>query len=130
MKSTVFIPSDVRVIGGISSKYNSHWEYPNKRDLDLSERVTESSHRGGACCNAMLKALYDNENDDTDMMVNHNLSDTDNLFDDDEDESVDDDASIESIAFDDVDDQNGPVLTWAGMLRNMKDEMEDFGNIQ
>jgi len=131
MKSKVFFPSDIRVIGGSSLKYNGHWVYPNKRNFDLSGSITESNHtRGGACCNAMLKALYDNENDDTGMMEHHDISGDVDLFDendDDDDDDDDDDATIESMVFDDIDVQNGPAQTWAGMLRNMKDEMEELG---
>jgi len=132
MKSKVFVPSDVRVIGCTSLNYKTQVEYPNKRDLKLSEKVTEFSlSQGGACCNAMLKVLYDSGNEDGDMMEQHDFSNTDNLFDEsDNDDDDDDDASIGSIVFNDSDVQSGSKLTWASMLRKMKDEMVELGHKQ
>jgi len=128
-KSKVFIPSDIRVIGGTSLKYDDNWEYPNRREIDLSQKVREfDQEHGGACCNAMLKVLYDNGNDES--VVDHNEFIQDNLFDENnEDENYSqDDESIGSIVFDDL--QSGSVLSWAGMLRKMKDEMEEIGHKQ
>ena len=82
----------------------------------------------------MLKVLYDNGTEDADIMMDHDFSNIDNLFDesddDDDDEDDADDGSVASIVFDDVDIQSESTLTWALLLRKMKDEMKELGHKQ
>jgi len=131
-KAEVFVPSNVRVIAGTSLNYNGRSDYPSRRDLNISSKITDFSRsHGGACCNAMLKVLYDNGNEEAGMMEHHDFcSNTDNLFDENEDENEDDDASIGSIVFDESDVNCEATLSWATMMRKMKDEMEELGHEQ
>lgn len=96
--------------------------------MKIGERSSEPTiSNGGAICNTLLKALYDFENGDliedehadaTDFNVN------DNLFDDDDDDSIGD-ASIGSIQFDET--VAGASLSWQTLIRRMKEEMENQG---
>ena len=171
-KSEAFIPADVRVIGGIFSKYPRVWDLPTGSEFMLSDGAQEpgmstifslfrtmrirfarstSGYRavltdkhycntlyyictvglsfGGACCNALLKILYDNakpKNGQNDPFIN-----PDDLFDDEEDdeeeENVEDDADrlnlIKKFTM------TGSI-TWAELLRKMNDHMKEVGYVQ
>jgi len=83
---------------------------------------------GGACCNAMLKVLYDAANDAADAAQTQEASQA--LFDDDEDtedesafmgtRSVRSGFSLEQTA------PNPTTITWADLLRRMKAEVKDI----
>jgi len=98
----------------------------------LSEHTKEPGvTKGGACCNAMLKALYDSEQsvgnmmkliDDKDLFL-----DDENLFQDDNEERSSYSAkSLESLLLGDI-STNPSDLTWSQILRKMKDEINTMG---
>jgi len=59
-KSAAFIPADVRVIGGSFTKYGHVWDLPTSREFSCVDNTQEPGlSYGGACCNSMLKVLYD-----------------------------------------------------------------------
>mmetsp|Transcript_7069 Transcript_7069/g.10133 ORF Transcript_7069/g.10133 Transcript_7069/m.10133 type:complete len:672 (-) Transcript_7069:173-2188(-) len=130
IKSSAFIPSNVRVIGGSYLRYGRVWDLPVSEDFTVSDGAKEPGiSTGGACCNALLKVLYDGGNDsDNDDMENKYLN-SDNLFsDEDDDESILNEKSFESLqlggGFNDSD------VTWGQLLRRMKEEIKDVGFAQ
>jgi hypothetical protein len=79
---------------------------------------------GGACCNAMLKVLYDAANDAADAAQTEKASDA--LFDDDEEASVLMGKSFKSGYSLDPSSLNPSTITWADLLRKMKAEMKEI----
>lgn len=82
---------------------------------------------GGACCNSMLKVLYDAASNAADEA--QNAVEESALFDDDDDESLGTlpFARNETFASLDMNGQSNPsTLTWAELLRKMKTEMAEI----
>lgn len=104
---------------------------PQEFDVVSSTREPGISH-GGSCCNALLKAMYDTESEINNIASPHNV-DAKNLFDDDDDETVDTagytvDRTLSS--FDTLvlnDGSNASSMSWAQLLRKMKPEMQGVG---
>lgn len=126
-KSAAFIPADVRVIGGSFLKYGNVWDLPTSEEFVASDGAQEPGRSyGGACSNSMLKVLYDAASEAADAAQSHDVDD--NLFDDDDDESM---ATMlftrnETFASLDMYGQSNPsILTWAELLRKMKDEINE-----
>lgn len=99
-------------------------------DVVSSTREPGLSH-GGACCNALLKAMYDTESEANNVAQGH--LDHKNLFDDDDDETVDTAgftvdrtiASFDTLVMNDGTAAN--TMTWAELLRKMQAEMQGVG---
>ena len=87
---------------------------------------------GGACCNALLKVLYDAANEVADAAQTQAASEA--LFEDDDDESlqnaVDLDRNSTFASLDMNDHYNPSTISWAMLLRKMKAEMKDIGYAQ
>lgn len=83
---------------------------------------------GGACCNAMLKVLYDAANDAADAAQTEKASEA--LFDDDEEDDEDSSVimgkSFKSGFSLDPTSPNPSTITWADLLRKMKAEMKEI----
>jgi len=101
--------------------------------MSIGEKATEPGlSLGGSVCNSLLKALYDFENGES-LVDDERVDDygdyavEDNLFDDD-DASIPDNDSFGSLQFEET--ISGASLSWAGLLRKMKDEMENQGHEQ
>ena len=81
---------------------------------------------GGACCNALLKVLYDAANEVADAAQTQAASEA--LFEDDDDESlqnaVDLDRNSTFASLDMNDHYNPSTISWAMLLRKMKAEMK------
>jgi hypothetical protein len=81
---------------------------------------------GGACCNSILKVLYDAANEAVDATHNNNIE---GLFDEDDDESL---ATVpfgrnDTFASLDMNGQANPsTISWAEVLRKMKIEMAEI----
>lgn len=96
-----------------------------------STREPGISH-GGSCCNALLKAMYDTESEMNQVASPH-MVDAKDLFDDDDDETVDTAgftvdrtlASFDTLVLND--NTNASNMTWAQLLRKMKPEMQGVG---
>jgi hypothetical protein len=82
---------------------------------------------GGACCNSMLKVLYDAANDAADAAQTQKASEA--LFDDDDEDDEEASAmgksfksgfSLEAVS------PNPGTITWADLLRKMKAEMKEI----
>jgi hypothetical protein len=107
---------------------------PTFQDFDLmaSTREPGISH-GGATCNALLKAMYDTESEVNNINSPTNKVDANDLFDDDDDETVGTsgftaDETLHS--FDTLvlnDGCNSTAMTWAQLLRKMKPEIQGVG---
>ena len=96
---------------------------------------------GGACGNALLKVFYDMELETNNKNLFANYTNTANLFDDDDEEDAvlegmnedfgengDTEKSFESLVTHDI---NSPSsITWAELLRRMKDEIHEIGHFQ
>lgn len=130
-KSAAFIPADVRVIGGSFTKYGRVWDLPTSEEYNAQDGAQEPGRSyGGACCNAMLKVLYDAANEAADAAQAMESSDA--LFADDDD----DDATItgdhpfsrnNTFASIDMNDHCNPsTISWATLLRKMKAEIKDI----
>jgi len=148
-KAAAFVPADVRVIGGVFMRYPKVWNLPTSDEFVLSDGAQEPGMSyGGACCNALLKVLYESatsnlalkyskssEFNDPNKFIN-----PDDLFDDD-----DDDGDMEGG----TDEYNGLVtpksfdqsalvntftsisaLSWAEVLQSMKCVMADMEFVQ
>lgn len=84
---------------------------------------------GGACCNSMLKVLYDSANDATDAAQTKEASDA--LFDDDEDEeSILGKSVCKSVHSLEFAPSNPATISWAALLRRMKAEIGDIEHAQ
>ena len=87
---------------------------------------------GGACSNALLKAIYDTESEINNVASPH-MVDAKNLFEDDDDDSTIDTAGFsidhESKSFENIslNGSNATSLTWAQLLKKMKTEMQGMG---
>ncbi|KAL7503860.1 hypothetical protein ACHAXN_004497 [Cyclotella atomus] len=140
-KCRAFVPANVRILGGMFGRYGKVWDLPTSEEFDVISSTCEPglSH-GGAVCNALLKAMYDTESEANQVAQNkegYTSSptglDPSNLFDDDDDETVDTagftvDRTIAS--FDTLllnDNQNASSMSWAELLRKMNREMQNVG---
>eukprot|EP00521_Asterionellopsis_glacialis_P006907 CAMPEP_0195289710 /NCGR_PEP_ID=MMETSP0707-20130614/5871_1 /TAXON_ID=33640 /ORGANISM="Asterionellopsis glacialis, Strain CCMP134" /LENGTH=589 /DNA_ID=CAMNT_0040349741 /DNA_START=356 /DNA_END=2125 /DNA_ORIENTATION=- len=129
-KSAAFIPSTVRVIGGTFTKYGKVWDLPTGDEFDAVDGAQEPGRSyGGACCNALLKVLYDAESEAAEM-AQQNMSPPD-LFDDDEDSQTMSRAlsTTRSRTTDldlVLDSTSASNITWASLLRKMKAEMQEI----
>mmetsp|Transcript_7130 Transcript_7130/g.10207 ORF Transcript_7130/g.10207 Transcript_7130/m.10207 type:complete len:626 (-) Transcript_7130:195-2072(-) len=129
-KSAAFIPSTVRVIGGTFTKYGKVWDLPTGAEFDAVDGAQEPGRSyGGACCNALLKVLYDAESEAAEM-AQQNMSPPD-LFDDDEDsQTLSRALSTARSRTTDVDlvldSTSASNITWASLLRKMKAEMQEI----
>ncbi len=101
----------------------------------MGERAQEPGlSQGGAIANSLLKVIYDFENDETKVATGNDNDDfyaTENLFEDDDDNDDmfdEDDESFGELEFDGM--MSGNTLSWAELLRRMKDEMEAFDYAQ
>jgi len=91
---------------------------------------------GGACCNTLLKVVYDAANDAAGTAQSRAAADS--LFDDDEDDDDDDldndtqifTKSVRSGFSLDYGVQNTISITWADLLRQMKAEFKEIGYAQ
>ncbi|KAG7353489.1 caspase domain containing protein [Nitzschia inconspicua] len=127
-KSAAFFPADVRVISGSFLKYGKVWDLPTSEEYTALDGAQEPGRSyGGACCNSMLKVLYDAANEATDGSNDHKLDDR--LFNDDDDESL---ATVpfarnDTYASLDMTGQSNPsTITWADLLRKMKTEISEI----
>jgi len=126
-KSAAFIPADVRVIAGSFLKYGNVWDLPTSEEYMASDGAQEPGRSyGGACSNSMLKVLYD-------AMDAVQAEEDGNIFDDDDDESL---ATLpftrnNTFASLDMNGQSNPsTITWAELLRKMKNEINDIEYVQ
>lgn len=134
-KSAAFIPSDVRIIGGSFARYGKVWDLPTSEEFAPADGSQEPGRsHGGACCNSLLKVLYDAEGIVADVTENSFMN-ADNLFDEDESTIVSQPScvsnqakSFESLVLGDV--TTPATITWASLLRQMKGEMQDVGYAQ
>ncbi len=105
------------------------------KNFFLGERAQDPDlSNGGAVTNSLLKVIYDFENDaispSADDVDGVDFTTTENLFDDDDDEEddgkdkSDDEDSLASLEFGGM--MSGAQLSWAELLRRMKDEMEEM----
>lgn len=132
-KCAAFVPSNVRIIGGQFGKYGRVWDLPTSEEFNVVSSTAEPgiSH-GGACCNALLKSMYDTESEVNNVASPHHV-DAKNLFDDDDDETVDTAgftvdrtmASFDTLVLND--NSTSSSMTWAQLLRKMKLEMQGVG---
>lgn len=128
-KADAFIPCDVRIIGATNLPRSRKTLKNISDEMKISERATEPTvSSGGAVSNCLLKALYDLEHE-IDLNVDSsyiNYEAEENLFRDDDpfEEDCNEENSIGSLQFDSVISNE---LTWSGLIRRMKDEMEDQG---
>lgn len=128
-KADAFIPCDVRIIGATNLPRTRKTLRNISDEIKISERATEPTvSSGGAVSNCLLKALYDLEQE-VDLNVDssyNNYDAEDNLFRDDDpfEDDYNEENSIGSLQFDNV---ISNALTWSGLIRRMKDEMEDQG---
>lgn len=124
-KAAAFIPSDVRIIGGSFTKYGRVWDLPTSEEFNPVDGAQEPGiSMGGACCNSMLKVLYDIDNEAANAMAQSAFVNPDNLFDD--ESTVGTGLGMPSKSFDMslADMATSATLTWAEMLRKMKVEMQ------
>jgi len=123
-KSAAFIPSDVRIIGGSFIKYGRVWDLPTSEEFNPVDGAQEPGiSMGGACCNSMLKVLYDIDNEGTNNMEENAFVNPDTLFDE---ESTAEGAGMPSKSFDMslTDMATAATITWTELLRKMKIEMQ------
>ena len=128
-KADAFIPCDVRIIGATNLPRTRKTLKNTLDEIKISERATEPTvSSGGAVSNCLLKALYDFEHEvDLNLDSSYiNYDADDNLFRDDDpfEDDCNEENSIGSLQFDNVISNS---LTWSGLIRRMKDEMEDQG---
>jgi hypothetical protein len=89
---------------------------------------------GGACCNSMLKVLYDAANEAAD--VENGAANADALFDDDDESSLLSKLSVNRTRSNDTlqlclgDVSTAKSLSWETLLRKMKVEIEDIEYVQ
>ncbi|KAL7550533.1 hypothetical protein ACHAWF_013754 [Thalassiosira exigua] len=135
-KCAAFVPANVRIIGGQYGRYGRVWDLPTSEEFDVTSSTREPgiSH-GGACCNALLKAMYDTESEVANVAspLTGDVNAKD-LFDDDDDETVDTagftiDRTLASFDTLVLNDNSGGStgMTWAQLLRKMRGEMQGVG---
>lgn len=128
-KSAAFIPADVRVLGGAFTRYGRVWDLPTSEEFDACDGAQEPGRSyGGACCNSMLKVLYDSANDAADSGQTKRASDA--LFDDDDDEESILGKSVKSMHSLEFAPSNPSTISWATLLRLMKAEISDIEHAQ
>ncbi|CAB9523147.1 Metacaspase-1 [Seminavis robusta] len=128
-KSAAFIPSDVRVISGAFTRYGRVWDLPTSEEFNACDGAQEPGRSyGGACCNSMLKVLYDSANDAADAAQTKEASDA--LFDDDEDEESILGKSVKSMHSLEFAPSNPATISWAALMRRMKAEISDIEHAQ
>jgi len=125
--SAAFIPSDARIICGSFTRYGRVWDLPRSDEINPADGAQEPGRSyGGACCNSMLKVLYDAESEeipaDQGQLLNEN-----SLFDEDEDESAP--KPFGSLVKGDV-TPNKATVTWANLIQKMSEEMQQIGYAQ
>jgi len=131
-KCAAFMPSKIRIIGGQFSKYGRVWDLPTSEEFNAKSSTREPGiSYGGACSNALLKAIYDTESEINSVASPH-MVDAKNLFDDDDDESIDSAGfsfDKNSKSFDKLSLDGGAAtsLTWAQLLHKMRGEMHGMG---
>eukprot|EP00586_Coscinodiscus_wailesii_P020360 CAMPEP_0172504060 /NCGR_PEP_ID=MMETSP1066-20121228/174927_1 /TAXON_ID=671091 /ORGANISM="Coscinodiscus wailesii, Strain CCMP2513" /LENGTH=741 /DNA_ID=CAMNT_0013280057 /DNA_START=712 /DNA_END=2937 /DNA_ORIENTATION=+ len=137
-KSAAFLPSDVKIISGSFMKYGRVWDLPTSEEFNPSDSTQEPgiSH-GGACCNALLKVLYDNESEAAEA-AQVDYTNAANLFDDEDDDAEDEDGghsavdasskSFDSLVLGDI--TTPATITWTDLLRKMRIEMMGVGFTQ
>lgn len=139
-KCRAFVPANVRIFGGMFGRYGRVWDLPTSEEFDIiaSTREPGLSH-GGGVCNALLKAMYDTESEANQVAqsgagpASPAALDPKNLFDDDDDETVDTAgftvdrtvASFDTLLLND--NQLASTLSWAELLRKMNIEMQGVG---
>lgn len=102
-----------------------------KKEYNASDGALEPGRSyGGACCNTLLKVVYDAANEASGAAQSAAAAQA--LFDDDEDE---DDASFLAKSYKsgfsmDYGCQNTVSVTWADLLRQMKAEFKEIGYAQ
>ena len=131
-KSAAFIPADVRVIAGSFTKYGRVWDLPTSEEFNAVDGAHEPGRSyGGACCNAMLKVLYDAANEAVDTSADEAAA-SNALFCDDDDESamsrsfleLSRDRTFASLTLGDIAAQSS--ISWADLLRKMKAEIMEI----
>eukprot|EP00577_Skeletonema_sp_RCC1716_P000654 CAMPEP_0113435386 /NCGR_PEP_ID=MMETSP0013_2-20120614/36245_1 /TAXON_ID=2843 ORGANISM="Skeletonema costatum, Strain 1716" /NCGR_SAMPLE_ID=MMETSP0013_2 /ASSEMBLY_ACC=CAM_ASM_000158 /LENGTH=547 /DNA_ID=CAMNT_0000325751 /DNA_START=68 /DNA_END=1708 /DNA_ORIENTATION=- /assembly_acc=CAM_ASM_000158 len=127
-KCAAFIPSKIKYFG----KYGKVWDLPTSEEFNAKSSTREPGiSYGGACSNALLKAIYDTESEINNVASPH-MVDAANLFEDDDDQTVNtagfsidqNSKSFDKLSFD---DSNATSLTWAQLLHKMKGEMHGMG---
>ena len=154
-KSAAFIPADVRVIAGSFTKYGRVWDLPTSevccfthlhgslfirlkiahvlfficfaQEYTACDGAQEPGRSyGGACCNAMLKVLYDAANEAADAA--QEAAATEAIFDEDEESMIANSVEMgrartfESLVLGVV----PATITWAALLRKMKAEIQEI----
>lgn len=128
-KSAAFIPSDVRVICGAFTRYGRVWDLPTSEEFNACDGAQEPGRSyGGACCNSMLKVLYDSANDAADAAQTKEASEA--LFDDDDDEESILGKSVKSVHSLEFAPSNPATISWAALMRRMKAEISDIEHAQ
>eukprot|EP00986_Skeletonema_menzelii_P006435 scaffold2430_cov146-Skeletonema_menzelii.AAC.7 len=131
-KCAAFLPSKIRILGGQFGKYGRVWDLPTSEEFNAKSSTREPGiSYGGACSNALLKAIYDTESEINNVASPH-MVDAKNLFEDDDDDTVDTagfsfDQNSKSFDKLSINDSNAISLTWAQLLHKMKGEMQGMG---
>jgi len=137
LKSRAFVPSDVKIISGSFAKYGRVWDLPTSEEFfpSYSTREPGISH-GGACCNSLLKVLYDNEGQAIETS-NSDYAGSTNLFEDEDTictaqtlqtlhrNALNGSKSFDSLVLGDI--STPATITWTELLRKMKIEMRSVG---
>jgi len=123
-KSAAFVPADVRVLGGVFTRYGRVWDLPNSMEYNAVDGAHEPGRSyGGACANALLKVVYDAASDVMDAAQSDAAAAS--LFDDDDEDE--DNMSLTKSGFAlDCAQPNPTTITWADLLRKMKAEMKEI----
>eukprot|EP00978_Attheya_sp_CCMP212_P016124 scaffold41964_cov61-Attheya_sp.AAC.3 len=125
--SAAFIPSDARIICGSFTRYGRVWDLPRSEEINPADGAQEPGRSyGGACCNSLLKVLYDAESEEIPADQGQ-LMNTNSLFDEDEDESAP--KPFGSLVKGDV-TPNKATVTWANLIQKMSEEMQQIGYAQ
>ncbi|KAL7559512.1 hypothetical protein ACA910_010323 [Epithemia clementina (nom. ined.)] len=128
-KSAAFVPADVRVIGGVFTRYGRVWDLPTSQEYNASDGAHEPGRSyGGACANALLKVVYDAASEVADVAQNDAAAAS--LFEDDDDFDGDNfsitQKSVKSGFSLDCTQPNPTTISWAELLRKMKAEMKEI----
>ncbi|GAX14314.1 hypothetical protein FisN_1Hh514 [Fistulifera solaris] len=130
-KSAAFLPADIRVIGGTFTRYGRVWDLPTSEEYTATDGALEPGRSyGGACCNTLLKVLYDSANDAAGAAQSEAAAES--LFDDDDDETDTDPLpkSPKSGISLDFGGQSSVSINWIDLLRRMKVEFKEIGYAQ
>eukprot|EP00522_Entomoneis_paludosa_P012283 CAMPEP_0172452888 /NCGR_PEP_ID=MMETSP1065-20121228/10415_1 /TAXON_ID=265537 /ORGANISM="Amphiprora paludosa, Strain CCMP125" /LENGTH=612 /DNA_ID=CAMNT_0013205019 /DNA_START=300 /DNA_END=2138 /DNA_ORIENTATION=+ len=127
-KSAAFVPADVRVLGGVFTRYGRVWDLPTSAEYNAVDGAHEPGRSyGGASANALLKVVYDAASDVADAAQTDAAAAS--LFDDDDDEA--DNMSFAQKSYKsgyslDCAQPNPTTITWGDLLRKMKAEMKEI----